>query len=231
MLRILLGILLMGASFVLLFMFIGDPADNSLVQQVQTSLHCQPDETFIQVMGRYVDNFGTSTDGYEFNFYCEGKDGERRDVTGPGVLTIGAGFVVPFVGGLLLMLWGIFAMVWKATRKLTSAAFGAAADGSGFGTANQPAMIYTNQSGQPIRTSATFVNASGQPVDVSQIPPEKMEKIQDVFKTFGMNLPQTGSAGTDLIARLQQLEEARSKNLITQEEYDRLRKEILDRLT
>jgi hypothetical protein len=39
-----------------------------------------------------------------------------------------------------------------------------------------------------------------------------------------------GSSGGDLTARLQQLDEARAKNLISQEEYERLRKQALEDL-
>ncbi len=237
MLRLLLGILLMGASFVLLFMFIADPSENSLAQQVQTALHCQPGETFVQELGRYIDNFGTSSDGRELTYYCEDAEGERRDVTGEGVITIMAGFAVPFVLGLLFLLWGIFAIFWKVMRKLSENVVGTM--GGGVMPSNQPQMFYTDVSGQPRTTSTSVYTVNGQPMNAADIPPEKMEQIQNVLKTFGMNVPQSGvmstmnpnaDAGANLVAQLKQLEDARNQNLITQEEYDRLRKEILDKM-
>lgn len=243
MLRLLLGILLIGASFVLLFMFIGDPANSPLAQQIQTAMHCKSGETFIQEIGSYVDNFGTSSDGFEFNFYCEDAEGEQRDVTGEGITTIIIAFTAPFIIGLLLAMWGIFAMVFKGMRKLSQDIVGTA--GGGVMPGGQPQMFYNNLSGQPVRTSsATYMTVDGKQINPNDIPPEKMQQIQDVFKSFGMTLPpnatgsvttnsynMTGNAGADLVTQLRQLEDAKTQNLITQEEYDRLRKEILDKLT
>jgi hypothetical protein len=232
MLRIIFGIIFMVGAFVVLFMFIQGPEDNALVGQVMTSLHCREGEHFVQEVGAYVDNFGTSADGRTVNFYCEDERERQREVTGEAVLTLIAGFAVPFILGLLIMLWGIFALAWKAMRGVTNAAM------NGFGGSvvqtGQPSMF-----GQPVTTSTTYMTVDGKQVDPSQVPPEKMQQIQDVFKALGMNAPQMGSnmvssstpmTGADFVAQLKQLEDARNQNLITQDEYDRMRKEILDKM-
>ena len=58
-----------------------------------------------------------------------------------------------------------------------------------------------------------------------EIPPETMEKLQQVMGQFGAIL---GAEKETLTERLQQLEEARDKGLISESEYRQVRQTILD---
>jgi hypothetical protein len=60
------------------------------------------------------------------------------------------------------------------------------------------------------------------------IPPESTTIIQTMLNAFGMDMEHYQAQ--TLTERLQQLEDARSQGLITQEEYDRVRTAIIDKL-
>jgi hypothetical protein len=129
------------------------------------------------------------------------------------------------------------ALMWKGTRQLIQGVAGASNGGI-----TQPQMFYNSSTtGTPVTSSATFVTVDGKQVDPSTLSPEQQAKIKQAFDMLGMQMPQTGNvisrppssspmSGEDLVTRLQQLEAARNQNLISQEEYDRLRKEILNGL-
>lgn len=65
------------------------------------------------------------------------------------------------------------------------------------------------------------IDVGGMKVRISQSPPI-------VFGASTTSIPSGASGESSLTAKLQQVKEALDKGLITQDEYDRLRKEILD---
>jgi hypothetical protein len=104
--------------------------------------------------------------------------------------------------------------------------------------------VYTDDFGQPAVQSYTFdsqpgqtatvVTVNGQQVqgDLSSLPPETANLIRQMLGGLNLSTSQMSalSQKTDLKDRLRQLQEARDANLITQEEYDRVRQQILDSL-
>jgi hypothetical protein len=166
---------------------------------ISQALVCQPGEKYSEALGRSVYS-GTESMGREFFAYCE-SDGSRRDVT-PQAFAVKAGmFAVPFVLGLLLFVFGIFVMVWRGSRSLIG----------------QVVTATTSGSGQPV--SKIIVN--GQPVD--SMPPEIDQMLKGFFGDSTQ--PQNRANLTD---RLRQLQEAYDARLISKDEYERVRQQILD---
>jgi hypothetical protein len=214
MIRMILGIGIIIAAFAFLFTFIQGPENNAFVAQTMTSLYCEDGEEIVQELGAYEDNFGSNSDGRPVNFYCENERGRQREVTGEVVILLAGGFAGPFIVGLLLLMWGFMAMIWKMMRGVTGNAV------SSFGGAvMQPGTYYTSSSGQPVTTSTTFVTMDGKQVDPSQIPPEKLQQVQNVLNSLGVNASMMGAgssgapklSGADLVAQLKQLEMQRIK--------------------
>ncbi len=255
MVRLIVGIVLMVLAFVELFLFIGGP-ENKLVADVMTSVICQRGERFTQVLGGYV--YGSEGGGQSFTFYCNDEAGNQRDVTGEGVLIGILGYVAPFILGLLLVILGPIGMA-RGRRN-------AATVGSGVGfTTGKASSSTTDPFGNPINvgdfqsfssgqqvSSATVFTVDGKQVNMGDLPPEMVERMQQAVKQVNMGnlspemaqriqdaLGRLGTMmengnfvmqGGDLTHKLEQLKEARDKNLITEEEYQRLRKAILDHL-
>lgn len=239
MLRLVLGIGLMAVSFVLLFMFI-QAGDNKLASDILTALTCNKGEHFTQELGNTIFDSSSNTRGREFRFYCK-TETTQRDVTAQGILIGIAGFVVPFLLGLGLLLAGIFATVRSSIRRQTA----------GFSTPTfSNSTVQIDPFGQPIDAqtfrmdmpgqtrSSTVVTVNGQPGNLADLSPETAQMVQQMLGGLGTVMKmsnfdqqaQTPLQG-DLTDKLQQLQEAKDKNLITQEEYDRMRKDILDQLS
>jgi hypothetical protein len=65
--------------------------------------------------------------------------------------------------------------------------------------------------------------------DLNNLPPEKLEKVKQVMSMF--NIPADAlTPNDDLTSKLQQLEDARTKGLISDGEYERIRRDMLDNL-
>jgi Short C-terminal domain len=232
--RLILGIALMLIAFVILFLFIGGP-ENQLVADVMTALNCQPGERFTQVLGGYVyDSDGGS--GQEFNFYCQ-NDAGRRDVTRAGILEGVAGFVVPFLLGLGLTMIGGFGMARGRTKITLSANTGFIQPSSTpiqtdpFGKPINVTNFRAGVSGEPFHSS-TIITRDGKQASLADLPPETAQLVEQALGKLSMMMNAGGFVvhGGDLADKLRQLQEARDKNLITQDEYERIRKEILDHM-
>jgi hypothetical protein len=229
MIRIIIGVGLMVIAFVILFLFIGGP-ENPLVANIMTALNCQPGERFVQVLGGYVYNSDGSS-GQEFNFYCQSEIG-RRDVTGQGVVEGIVGYLVPFLTGLGLTLTGSFAVTRRRSKTAVSAKAGFTSPSSTqtdpFGNPINITDFQADVTGQPLHMPS-IITMNGKQTNFTDLPPETAQKIEQTLGKLGMMM----TSGTftmhsgDLSDKLQQLQEARDKNLITQEEYDRIRTEIL----
>jgi hypothetical protein len=63
----------------------------------------------------------------------------------------------------------------------------------------------------------------------ANIPPEAMERLQEVFGKLGMAFSSMSDINQDdLTDRMEELKEALDKGLITQEEYETVRQRLLD---
>jgi hypothetical protein len=176
---------------------------------------CNEGEELVVEQGPSQYNPNTGVTGRSTAYYCE-EDGVRRDVTGLFVQeTVGeavqgvASFLPGLIGtsllscllvplGVVLIIAGIVLGIRQRQSQMANAT-----GIQGFGTTVRPGGVYIN--GQPV---------SGNP-DLQQL-------LAKAKRTTGT------ASSADLAAKLQQLEEARARNLISADEYERMRKQILD---
>lgn len=190
------------------------------INNIHASLLCNTGETYVEELGAFVSDAMGRNAGRVFSAYCVGTEGNRREIT-PQAFGVKAGvFAVPFVLGLLLTLGGIIGILSRMTRGIAASVMSS----SGFG---QPIVTtQTYRPGDPFQSS-TVVTINGQQVTPGELPPEAANLIQQVFDK--MQMPMTPiTSGSDLTAKLRQLQEARDANLISQDEYERVRQQILD---
>lgn len=202
---LILGIVLMAFAMVVLFMSISNAPQTTAISQ---SLVCDSGEKYVEVLGSVVRD-GTRTLGREFSAFCEG-DGTRREVTPQAFAVKAAMFVVPFLLGLFLFLIAIFRITTRATRAF-------------IGRAVTTNAVVATRPGQ----SVSRITINGQEVD--QMPPEVDQLLKGMFgESFvAQNGGQNRASLTD---RLRQLQEARDAGLISKDEYERVRQQILDSL-
>jgi hypothetical protein len=210
----LFGILLIVIGFAALFAFtIIAPevrAQNESVATLQNALFCNPGEKYVEVLGgRVTDSFGRNA-GRAFSAYCEDSEGQQRDATGRSVAIMAGAFAVPFLLGLSLALGSLIAMFRRGSKPAATNAF--------------PTTILATQSGEGF-SQVSVVTVTGHQVD--SLPPEAAEVIRQVLGGFQASASQFAMSG-DLASRLRQLQEARDANLIYEDEYNRLRQQILD---
>jgi hypothetical protein len=215
-LAIFLGILLIIGAFVALFALV-IPVEylqsNPQVIALKNSLFCEPGESYVEELSRFIISSGTDLFGREVRMYCEDREGEQRDVTTQAVTTIIGAFGLPFGLGLALLLIGIIFAAVGWTRRLAS-------------VSNVPVTVYSNQPGQPgVQYSTTTVRMNDQ-----QIPPEAAEIIKQVMGGFQASAQSFQSGDDSLVTKLRQLDEARDAGLISSTEYDRMRQQILDNM-
>lgn len=242
MIRLLLGIGLIAVGVAALVMGMAE-SPNSSITGLMTSVVCQPGETFVKEIGGAVNNSFNRPAGRSLAYYCEDNEGQQREVTEQAIVVLIAGFAVPFILGLGLAIWGVYGMMRSAAKRSfdqpssyvpgfssTSTVF----DLSGNQAIGTPTVI-TADSG-PMTRSATVVTMNGKQVSANELPPETAQLVNQLLG--GMN-SMMGNASQwttvaddqkDLTDKLQQLQEARDKGLISTEEYDQMRKTILDSL-
>lgn len=200
---LIIGIILMVISFPILFLGIAG-TENPTVERILQSSVCRPPEKIVQVIGPYeYDSFDNSY-GQSITFYCEIEPGQRRDVTLPAVGIIGGAFVVPFVLGLMMVIAATSSMTRRAARNYSA----------GF----TPVGPFGNT--QP----STVIDLRG---NSGEIPPHAQKILENVFGN-AFNWATTATNPDSLSEKLTQLQDARDKGLISEEEYQRVRQAILD---
>ncbi len=226
---IIVAVIAMAALIVL--PVIGPFRDNSLLMSLQAAINCPPGYTFENEFDTYRPRPGETVESA--TGYCISPDGDREQLTEDGqirfLLIAVAAFVVPFLIGLFMLIGGM-------SRNVTKRAMNYAM--------NNPTSRYANMMG----ISSTKADTTSPPVSVD---PQLAQMIQNMtgidieqavasgkaqVTTFQSdNLPPSarfsvgGADSTEsLTERLRQLEEAKNAGLITQEEYDQKRREILD---
>jgi hypothetical protein len=230
MIRVILGILLTVGAFYLLLSFIqGSPTVNTLL----TGLVCKPGEQFSQEIGDTVANDFGRNRGQELAYYCINQVGGRRDVTEGVIFVAIGGFVIPLLMGIGLVIASIVGMVRGSQQRAAAAVVGNPASFGGF--TNQPktpsATAYEFDFSQPGQ-SATVITMNGQQVSPSDLPADTAQLVNQVLDNMGAMIGDakvwTMTTAGSLTEKLQQLQDAKDKGLISQEEFDRLRQEILD---
>jgi hypothetical protein len=178
---------------------------------------CEEGEQLEVDQGASQYNPNTGVTGRSTAYYCV-EDGVRRDVTGLFVQeTMGEAFdgVASFLPGLIgtsilscllvplgvvLIIAGIVVGIRQRQSQMANAT-----GIQGFGTTVRPGGIYIND--RPVAGNA----------DLQQLLAKAKQQA-------------SASGNVNMTAKLQQLEEARAKNLISADEYERMRKQILDHM-
>jgi hypothetical protein len=232
----------MAISFVALFFFTAAPAsvnNNEPVTAFKNSLFCNPGEVYDEQLGMTVYS-GTRSMGREFTAYCvDDETGTERDVTGRSFAIMAGSFAVPFVLGLLLSLVGFTAGINRAARRITRGAMqGQFATLNDFSKSwgqtqdNQPVRVYTRGGQSPNSPQVTVVSTEGRGLD--DLPPQAADMVRQMMAGFGATAEQASNfnmpTGGDLTERLRQLQEARDQGLISEQEFQRIRQQILDSL-
>lgn len=223
---IIVSVVAMAALIVL--PVIGPFRDNSFLMSLQAAINCPPGYTFENEFDTYRPRPGETVESA--TGYCISPDGDREQLTEEGqirfiLIAVGA-FVVPFLLGLFMVIGGM-------SRNVTKRAMNYAM--------NNPTSRYANMMG----ISSTKADTTSAPVSVD---PQLAKMFQnmtgiDIEQAVASGKAQVTSYQSDdlppsarfsvestesLTERLRQLEEAKNAGLITQEEYDQKRREILD---
>lgn len=229
--RILLGVLLIVAAIGLLLVLVVLPIlpgsnDNPAVLSLFASILCEPGERAEIEVVVTRDSDGT---GYTPYTTCVGREGERTDASGKHLLIALLAFIVPFMIGLLMLIvnanalnqqardsWDTGKEVIRVTRDgfSSAGASGSSFSASGFG-------------GSPrIEITDGVLKVDG--VNVLDGLTADQRKLLQNMSPLVMHNMQSGD--NTLVSKLKEIQEARDASLISADEYDRLRQEILDKL-
>ena len=243
---LLVGIVLILASIVLLILALLDPADSPL-GDVFAAVICRDKEELVRHEG------ARQYDGRQsVSFYCEQPGAASRDVTGSMILATVSVFVAPFLGGLLLTIVTANRLARRATaRLLNQAQWQVKSTSVDSGT---PIVVEGKDLSPEVaeKLAEAFSHRTGG--NLQNLSPEIAEKVAqaltpliaktaqinggepiaaELAQALGQSIPATEASQSvpdeqaNLADRLQQLESALSQGLITQKEYDNMRKDIL----
>jgi hypothetical protein len=231
--RILLGIILIAVAIGLLLILVILPIlpgsnDNPGVLNFFASILCESGERAEIEVVVSTDSEGT---GYTPYTTCIGREGERTDASGKHLIIAIAAFTVPFLIGLFMIIFNArqarreVVDTWQTGQEMVRVM----QDGIKTGTASASSFSTSGFFGTP---QIEFKDGVLK-VDGVEIPMQGMSADQiKVFQTTSpvmMGGTMQSSAG-NLAAKLKEIQEARDAGLITSEEYERLRQEILDSL-
>lgn len=226
------GCLLIILAMVLLVAIIVVPvlpftAQTDSIDALLSRALCQPGEQVVRDQYTTTDIEGT---GFSMNVFCRTTTGQERDVTGRWAIIGGAAFLVPFLIGLTLFIVGV------RKRPVPSEAYSMAGVPS-----TPPARPYNPNSAPPssaydlsdiaptmsIRPSQMQAAQQAQTQEVA--PSQPTQPIATSQPTQVMRPP--AADPNSLTAKLRQIEDARNSGLISAEEYERLRQEIIGNIS
>ena len=211
-LLLILGIALIIVSVpVLLIGILG--TEDSPVGSILESMACKSPEKLVVVKNNY--SMPNGEHGQTSNFYCEIEPGQRRNVTDTVVVAMIVAFLIPFGFGMLFTMVG-------STRLARRRAKNFSADMAQY--ANLANFADTFQMGQGLDVQETVIDLRGKKGNIS---PQAQQVIDNFFGGVATTVKQTQDGNT-LSGRLTQLEEAYENDLISKEEYDKVRQAILD---
>ena len=195
--------------------------------KVREAKLCEPGETLIEENGAvsYTPGMGYASTAI---LYCENSDGERREVTGEFANQL-LGQVDDMVSGLVP---NIFAGIGRSLLFSGLMVVGIVFTIIGAVMSSRRRRMMTDAFGNlvPEQSGATF-SIGGKNVTTTPEVARYIQQAQAMKGTPSVNVMSVGgAAGGDLKGRLNQLEEARKAGLLSQEEFDRLRQQILDTL-
>ncbi|MDX2161786.1 MAG: SHOCT domain-containing protein [bacterium] len=227
----------MGAMAALVVLpVLGPFRDNETLMQLQAAINCPPGYTFENEFETFRPRPGETIDSA--TGYCIAPDGERIMLTEEQtvrffVIAIAA-FVVPFVGGLLLFIFGVNRGVTRSLLKASGGQIPGLAWDSRKGvtvTANGPidpqqAALIKQYTGIDVADMQVQAAKPGEAtvftMQADTTPPSARFDLAGDDRVTGADADRT------LAERLRQLEEARRDGLITETEYDAKRRAIID---
>ncbi|MEO1287030.1 MAG: hypothetical protein AAFV93_04625 [Chloroflexota bacterium] len=133
-------------------------------------------------------------------YFCEDIEGNRREISNVIVLTAVTAFIIPFLTGLFIIMGTVGFLARRTTNKLLSL------------------------------NSMNIIRSADGTLQTN-LSPEQQANLQNMMKTFeasSVNVVSSSSSTLTLTERLQQLEKAHRKGLISRVEYEQTRQNILD---
>lgn len=236
--RVLLGVALIIAAVVILLIIVVVPVlplfeENATIDAYLQTMLCAPNQSIIRE--QYS---GPSSEGgtsYSMNVYCTDRELVRDDVTGKWVIVGAVAFVIPLLLGILLL------VIRSPRRMIQDELFGTSDDwGSTVGTSGTtrtvqtPGMTVTTfNSGpinmdQPLEIKEGVVRFGGIEMKVPGLTADRVQALQNQMQAHNVFGAMSGGDELSLADKLKQLQEARDAGLLSADEYDRLRQQILD---
>ncbi|MEO8613490.1 MAG: SHOCT domain-containing protein [Chloroflexota bacterium] len=234
--RIVLGILLMFIAFAALFLIVLLPTmqpESPFVLNMLASIACDPGQKAEVEVRVSHDNEGN---GYTPILTCIGREGERIDASDKHLSISVITFIVPFLLGLFLVIIGAGRnrrktpkTVWMPGSNPQQVGFsgGAASSSSTFSSGG----TVFNTSSPKIEVKDGVLNVDGIEIRMDGLKPEHLKMFEGMSTPIVMSSSMSTSGAATLAAKLKEIQEARDSGLITNAEYDKLRQEILDKLT
>lgn len=213
---LILGILLIIISIPILLLSLDSSASNPITGILEATMCKAPEELVIDSTYYSMPN-GES--GVNLTYFCEIEPGQRRSVTDQAVLIIGGSFAVPLVVGILFTIVGAGAVARNKSKKMI-------ANLDDYFTKYPQAQgpVGGGLGGHSLGGQENVINLRG---NQGNIPPHAQQILNSVLGGVASATTQ-GQGGNSLTARLKQLEEAYENDLISKEEYDKVRGSILD---
>jgi len=190
-----------AAGFFIFSMF---ETDHPVIAGAIETLACEGSETLR--IERNSWSLPNGEFGENITFFCDIEPGVGRDVTGMGVLFQGGIFTVLLLVGMMFIFAGAFRS--KRSRK------------QAFQSQLQQQDFWEQGDG-----TAQAVNVHG---DIENLPPQTRAMLENMLGGMITTVTSSGQQAASLTERLQQLDEAYQKNLISKAEYDKVRQAILD---
>lgn len=228
------GCLLIILAMVLLVAIIVVPvlpftAQTDSIDALLSRALCQPGEQVVRDQYTTTDWEGT---GFSMNVFCRNAAGRETDVTGRWAIIGGAAFLIPFLIGLTLFIVGV------RKRPVPSEAYSMA------GVPSTPVRQYNPNSAPPssaydlsdiaptmsIRPSQVQAAQQAQQAQTQEIAPSQPTLPIATSQPTQVMRPPVADPNS-LTAKLRQIEDARNSGLISAEEYERLRQEIIGNIS
>lgn len=224
MMRILLGVLLILVAVGLLIVMVVVPvlpntAQNPTIDRYLAQILCRPGETVVREQYTTSRRDGT---GYSANLYCVDNENQRRDETGKWVIISAVAFVIPLLVGIFVLNLG--------RMRVHKVVF----DGN-IGGSSMPGVTFTQFSSgigasspiEGLEINEGSFKFGGMEIRVDSLTPERVQTLRQQMQSVMQN----GASAGNLTEKLRQLQETRDAGLISSEEYEGLRKEILDNVS
>jgi hypothetical protein len=223
-----LGILLMLVAFAALFVIVLLPTidpGNAFALDLLQNIACDPGQKAEVEVVVTRDSDGT---GYTPYLTCIGREGERIDASGKhfGVGIIS--FTVPFLIGLFMTIAGAKSRSQPSPQTMWKEG-SIPHEGFTTGVVSSSSSFSSGTSFNPspkVEVKDGVLNVDGLEIRMDGLKPEHLH----VFQGQSPLIMSGGSGASTLAAKLKEIQEARDAGLISSEEYDRLRAEILDKL-